>query len=80
MKAKFLYKTVNKYGDIEWWYEYRGYEYSIIPFKTEWPLAVLHNNEQGNIDRLIEINSNLSTFKGDSAEKGFQLFWDFLDT
>ena len=78
-KAKFLYKTVNKDGNIEWWYEYRGYEYSIVPFKTEWSLADLHNNEQNNIDRMIEINSNLSTVKGESAEKGFQLFWDFLD-
>ena len=79
-KAKFLYKTRNKDGDIEWWYEYRGYEYSITPFKTEWSLADLHNNEQNNIDRMIEINSNLSTIKGESAEKGFQLFWDYLDT
>ena len=80
MKAKFLYKTVNKAGNTEWWYEYRGYEYSITPYKTEWSLTDLHNNEQSNIDRMIEISSNLSTFKGEPAEKGFQLFWDFLDT
>ena len=79
-KAKFLYKTKNKDGNIEWYYEYRGYEYSITPFKTEWSLADLHNNEQSNIDRLIDINTNLSTFKGEQAEKGFQLFWDYLDT
>ena len=78
-KAKFLYKTRNKAGDVEWWYEYRGYEYSIVPFKTEWSLADLHNNEQSNIDRLIDINTNLSTLKSEPAEKGFQLFWDYLD-
>ena len=79
-KAKFLYKTINKEGTVEWWYQYRGYEYSITPFKTEWSLPELHKNEQSNIDRLIEINAKLSTDKGEPAEKGFQLFWNFLDT
>lgn len=77
-KAKFLYKTINKDGDVEWWYEYRGYAYSIIPFKTEWSLSELHNNEQSNIDRLIEINHKPS-FKGEPAEKGFELFWKYLE-
>ena len=77
-KAKFLYKTINKDGDIEWYYEYRGYEYSIIPFKTEWSLSELHNNEQSNIDRLIEINHK-PPFKGEPAEKGFELFWKYLE-
>ena len=77
-KSKFLYKTINKDGDVEWWYEYRGYEYSILPFKTEWSLSELHNNEQSNIDRLIEINHKLS-FKGEPAEKGFELFWKYLE-
>ena len=78
-KAKFLYKTINKEGVVEWWYEYRGYEYSITPFKTEWSLPVLHKNEQSNIDRLIEINTKLSTGKGESGEKGFELFWKYLE-
>ena len=79
MKAKFLYKTVNKDGNTEWWYEYRGYEYSITPFKTEWSLPDLHNNEQSNIDRLIEINAKLSIGKAEPAEKGFDLFWKYLE-
>ena len=78
-KAKFLYKTINKNGNVEWWYEYRGYEYSIIPFKTEWSLSELHKNEQSNIDRQIEINEKQSTFKGEPAEKGFELFWKYLE-
>lgn len=80
-KANFLYKTINKDGNIEWWYEYRGYDYSIIPFKTEWSLAELHKNEQSNIDRLIEldIKAKQSTFKGESADKGFELFWKYLE-
>ena len=80
-KAKFLYKTKNKDGNVEWWYEYRGYEYSIIPFKTEWSLPELHKNEQLNIDRLVELEEKArqSTFKCESAEKGFELFWKYLE-
>ena len=80
-KSKFLYKTKNKDGDVEWWYEYRGYEYSIIPFKTEWSLSELHKNEQLNIDRLVELGEKAkqSTFKGEPAEKGFELFWQYLE-
>ena len=80
-KAKFLYKTKNKYGDVEWLYEYRGYEYSITPFKTEWSLSELHKNEQSNIDRLVELDEKAkqSTFKGEPAEKGFELFWKYLE-
>lgn len=81
IKANFLHKTINKDGNIEWWYEYRGYEYSIIPFKTEWSLAELHKNEQSNIDRLIELDEKAkqSTFKGEPAEEGFELFWKYLE-
>lgn len=80
-KSKFLYKTINKDGDVEWWYEYHGYEYSIIPFKTEWSLSELHKNEQGNIDRQVELDEKAkqSTFKGEPAEKGFELFWKYLE-
>ena len=77
-KSKFLYKTINKDGDVEWWYEYRGYEYSIVPFKTEETLYQLHKNEQLNIDRQVEL-AKQSTFKGEPAEKGFELFWKYLE-
>ena len=77
-KSKFLYKTINKDGDVEWWYEYRGYEYSITPFKTEETLYQLHKNEQLNIDRQVEL-AKQSTFKGEPAEKGFELFWKYLE-
>lgn len=80
-KANFLYKTINKDGNIEWFYEYRGYEYSIIPFKTEWTLPELHKNAQLNIDRQVELDEKAkqSTFKGEPAEKGFELFWKYLE-
>ena len=77
-KSKFLYKTINKDGDVEWWYEYRGYEYSITPFKTEETLYQLHKNEQLNIDRQVEL-AKQSTFKVEPAEKGFELFWKYLE-
>ena len=81
MKAKFLYKTINKDGDVEWWYEYRGREYSILPFKTEEKLVQLHKNEQLNIDRQEELDKKVkqSTFKAEPAEKGFELFWKYLE-
>lgn len=80
-KADFLYKTRNKEGNIEWWYEYRGHEYSITPFKTEWTLPELHKNAQLNIDRQVELDEKAkqSTFKGEPAEKGFELFWKYLE-
>lgn len=80
-KAKFLYKTINKDGDVEWWYEYRGRKYSIVPFKTEETLYQLHKNEQLNIDRQVELDEKVkqSTFKGEPAEKGFELFWKYLE-
>lgn len=81
MRAKFLYETTNQDGIVEWWYEYRGYEYSIEPYSTNWPLSELHKHEQLEIDRLIEIEEKAkqSTFKGESAEKGFELFWKYLE-
>ena len=80
-KAKFLHKTINKDGDVEWWYEYRGREYSIVPFKTEETLYQLHKNEQLNIDRQVELNEKAkqSAFKGEPAEKGFELFWKYIE-
>lgn len=80
-KAKFLYKTINKDGDVEWWYEYHGREYSILPFKTEEKLAQLHKNEQLNIDRQVELDKKVkqSTFKVEPAENGFELFWKYLE-
>lgn len=80
-KSKFLYKTINTDGDVEWWYEYRGYEYSIVPFKTEESLYQLHKNEKLDIDRRIEINEKISksTFKSESADKGFELWWKYLE-
>ena len=77
-KSNFLYKTINKDGDVELWYEYRGCEYSIVPFKTEETLYQLHKNEQLNIDRQVEL-AKQSTFKGEPAEKGFELFWKYLE-
>ena len=81
IKAKFLYKTRNTDGDVEWLYEYRGREYSIVPFKTEETLYQLHKNEQFNIDRQVELDEKAkqSTFKGEPAEKGFELFWKYLE-
>lgn len=76
MRAKFLYETTNQDGIVEWWYEY-----SIEPYSTNWPLSELHKNEQLNIDRQIEIDEKQShsTFKSESAEKGFELFWKYLE-
>lgn len=80
MRAKFLYATYIN-GTTEWWYEYRGRKYSIEPFSTNESLSALHKNEQLEIDRLIEIEEKAkqSTFKGESAEKGFELFWKYLE-
>ena len=76
-----MHKTINKDGDVELWYEYRGREYSIVPFKTEETLYQLHKNEQLNIDGQVELDEKAkqSPFKGEPAEKGFELFWKYLE-
>lgn len=76
MKAKFLFRD-QKVPSV-WWYEYRGHTYC-IQVDTEWPLSYQHKFEQEKIDNQIELDEKMSKFKGEPAEAGFQMFWDYLD-
>ncbi len=76
MKAKFLFR--DKKDPSVWWYEYRGHTYC-IQVDTEWSLSYQHKLEQEKIDNQIELDEKMSKFKGEPAEVGFQMFWDYLD-
>ena len=76
MKAKFLYR--DQKDSSVWWYEYRNHNYC-VQTNTEWPLSYQHKLEQENIDNQIELDEKMSRHKGEPAEVGFQMFWDYLD-
>lgn len=75
-RAKFLYR--DQKDSSVWWYEYRNHNYC-IQTNTEWPLSYQHKLEQENIDNQIELDEKMSRHKGEPAEVGFQMFWDYLD-
>lgn len=76
MKAKFLFR--DQKNPSVWWYEYREHDYC-IQINTEWPLSYQHKLEQEKIDNQIELDRKMGEFKGEPAEVGFQMFWNFLD-
>lgn len=75
--GKIIYKTVEKLLTNTG----RGCIIKVRKDKTEWSLSELHKNEQGNIDRQVELDEKAkqSTFKVEPAEKGFELFWKYLE-
>ena len=75
-RAKFLCR--DKQDTSVLWYEYRNHDYC-VETNTEWPLSCQHKHEQEFIDNLIELDEKMSKYKGEPAEVGFQMFWDYLD-
>ena len=75
-RAKFLCRD-KQYASVLW-YEYRNHDYC-IQTNTEWPLSSQHKFEQERIDNLIELVEKMSRHKGEPAEVGFKMFWDYLD-
>ena len=63
-------------------YEYKGYQYEVID--AGWiggqnPLYEQHRAEQDHIDELIEKEKKLNSYKGENAEVGFNVFWDYVN-
>lgn len=84
IKAKFIGKSYDKNGyAIHLFYEYKGREYMITDERNGYsePLWVKHKNEQERIDRIIEEeNKPQKPYKyEDSAEAGFELFWEYVN-
>lgn len=83
-KAKFTGKCYDKNGyAVHLFYEYRGREYMITDERNGYsePLWVKHKNEQDRIDKIIEMeNKPRKPYKyEDTAEAGFELFWEFVE-
>ena len=75
-RAKFLCR--DKQDASVLWYEYRNHDYC-VETNIEWPLGEQHKHEQEYIDNMIELDEKMSKYKGEPAEVGFQMFWDYLD-
>lgn len=83
-KAKFVSKVRDRNGyAVHLFYEYRGREYMVTDEHNGYsePMWVKHKNEQDRIDREIEEeNKPKKEYRyEDTAEYGFNLFWDFVE-
>ena len=85
-KAKYIGKWIDtSYGQcmIHLEYEYRGHRYEVTEnrCKGNIPLSWQHANEQGRIDELIEMESKpKKPYRyEDTAEYGFELFWQSVN-
>ena len=83
-KAEYIGKTRDKNGyAVHLFYKYRGREYMITDEKNGYskPLWVKHKKEQERIDQIIEAeNKPKKEIKyEDTAEYGFDCFWNYIE-
>lgn len=85
MKATFKGKVRDRYGHaVHLFYEYRGREYMVTDEHNGYsePMWVKHKYEQDRIDREIEEEKKPIkewSYEG-SAQEGFDIFWDFVES
>lgn len=86
MRAVFKRKYYGKGFDRDFVfmdYEYRGKEYTVYENRAKGnePLAWQHRNEQARIDREIEVENKpmKEPRYEDTAEYGFNLFWESVN-
>lgn len=84
MKAEYIGKVKDKNGyAVHLFYKYREHEYMITDEHNGYsePMWVKHKAEQDRIDK--EIEDSMKPQKEykyeDSAEYGFNLFWDYVE-
>ena len=83
MKAKYIGKCLDRNGYSTYlFYEYRGHKYMITDHNNGYSetLATQHKYEQARIDRLIEAENTpqKESRYEDTAEYGFNLFWEYI--
>ena len=83
MKAKYIGKSYDKYSPaVHLFYEYRGHEYMITDEHNgcSETMCQKHKHEQDRIDALIleENKPERETTYEDTAEYGFDLFWQYV--
>lgn len=84
MKAIYKGKVKDKNGyAVHLFYEYRGHEYMITDEHNGYSesMATKHKIEQDRIDKLIEEEAKPKKEHSyeDSAEFGFNLFWEYIN-
>lgn len=83
MKAKFIEKFYDNEKHPVLVYEYRGCRYEVIDYgwKGGEPLSWQHKNEQVRIDEELDNPpAHDPNFVPKSAEEGFKIFWDFVNS
>lgn len=80
-KATFIERNVRKQFSqtiVEMEYEYRGMRYTVTEnlSRGNEPLSWQHRNQQAWIDRILDAPKGNTT---EDAQKGFDLFWDFVE-
>lgn len=83
-KATFKGKVKDRNGyAVHLFYEYRGHEYMVTDEHNGYsePMWVKHRNEQERIDREIEeaAKPQKPYRYEDTAEYGFNLFWEYVN-
>ena len=76
-KGKYEYSYIDKKGYRVNVFSYRGRDYE-VQYNTEWTAKEQHKGSQQNIDRLIENSKKAKSTE--SADKGFEKWWKFLDS
>lgn len=85
MKAKFIEKYFDNEHHPILIYEYKGFKYEVIDYgwKGGEPLNWQHRNEQTRIDAEIERMENRENspkIEIESAEKGLEMFWEYVNS
>lgn len=83
-KATYKGKLKDKNGyAVHLFYEYRGHEYMVTDEHNGYsePMSMKHKYEQERIDRIIEEKNKPKTeYKyEDSAQYGFDMFWEYVN-
>lgn len=89
MKAKFI-RTIRNTNPVDrhaWehtdlLYEYRGHEYIVTAHNNGYwgdSLREQHQEEQAKIDAMIENKDKLIPEYTGEGEKGFELFWEYVN-
>lgn len=84
MKAVYKGKARDRNGyAVHLFYEYRGHEYMVTDEHNGYSesMATKHKNEQARIDAMIEAEAQPEKEYRyeDTAEYGFNLFWDYVN-
>lgn len=80
--AKYIRSFTDTDGNSVHVFEYRNHQYEVID--SGWkgghqPAYAQHRMEQDHIDELIKKEKKWSKFKGENAQTGLDIFFDYVD-